>query len=718
MASRDSSVRSRGRTPDPCRALALAALCAAQGASAQEALQTVTVTGSSAAIAANVAGFGDLPLSRAPFSASVITTGQLKNAGIAALGDITRLDAGATDAYNAPGYWSELAVRGFTLDNRFNYRRDGLPINAETVIHPGNKQALEILKGTSGLQAGTSAPGGLLNLVVKRPAGTVRSLQLDWTQPGTLGAALDLGDRAGPDGAVGWRVNAAYNHLEPQVHDSRGERSLLAGAFDLQLPAGSLLEAEFELSRQSEPSTPGFSLLGEHLPDAGSIDPRINLNNQSWSLPVVMAGRTASLRYTRSIDVDTNLVLHGMRQRLDSDDRIAFPYGCSSENRYDRYCSDGSFDFYDFRSSGERRTSDALDASVNGRASWLGLAHRYSAGILATRYRARFEGQAYNLVGTGTIDGHGIVPADASVPYSNTDRTERSTELHLQDAITLSPQWGLWAGLRHSRLHRASVQTNGSEANAYAQTLTTPWLAVAYTYATQDIGYLSWGRGMESEVVPNRDKYTNAGRALPALESRQIEAGFKHRGERLDWTVAAFDIHRPAASDAGVCGAAALSCTRIVDGGTRHSGVEAEAEWRTGPWNLRASATALNARRTSPTDTTIDGRRPTNVPAASVKVQAAFNVTRAPGLALLGFVTHEGRRMVLPDNSIATPGWTRLDAGVRYAQHRRTTALVWRAGIDNLTNQRAWKESPYQYGHAYLYPLAPRTLRVSLQSDF
>jgi iron complex outermembrane receptor protein len=493
---------------------------------------------------------------------------------------------------------------------------------------------------------------------------------------------------------------------------------LLAGAAEAQLAPGTLLEAEFEFSRQSEPSTPGFSLLGDRLPDARGIDPRINLNNQPWSLPVVMAGRTASLRVTQAITPELNLVLHAMRQRLDSDDRIAFPFGCSAEGRFDRYCSDGSFDFYDYRSNGERRTSDALDASISGRAGGLGGVHRFSAGVLATRYKARFNGQAYNPVGTGTIDGLSVVPADPSTPYTNTNRDERSTELHLQDAITLSPQWGLWMGLRHTRLHCASVQTDGNEATAYPQTLTTPWLALNYVLSQRDMAYASWGQGIESEVAPNRPAYTNPGQALPALKSRQVEAGFKHRDEVLDWAVAAFDIQRPAASDFGPCDGAAASCTRVIDGSAHHRGIEAEAEWRTGAWNLRASALALQAHREGSAEATIAGKRPTNVPAASLKAQAAYNVAGTPGLALLAFVTHEGQRMVLPDNSIATPGWTRLDIGIRYAQRLGRTNLVWRAGIDNLADQRAWKEAPYQYGHAYLYPLAPRTLHASLQADF
>ena len=684
------------------------------------ATQTVTVTGSNAGNRVGVAGFGDIPLSRTPFSATVIGLGLLQDAAITGIGDLTRLDAGITDAYNAPGYWGQLAVRGFTLDNRYNYRRDGLPINAETAVAQGNKQTLEILKGTSGLQAGTSAPGGLVNLVVKRPRDQITSGSLGYEQDASFGAAVDVGRR---QGGLGWRINASTERLDPTTHDSRGQRAMVAAAVETQLSASSLLEVEFEWSRQSQPSTPGFSLLENQLPSANSIDPRINLNNQPWTLPVVMAGRTASLRYTQALGTDVDLVAHGMRQRLDSDDRIAFPFGLFDPVSYDcapcdRYASTGKFSIWDFRSEGERRASDALDVSVKGRAQWLGLGHQFNAGVLATRYQARFNRQAYNLVGVGSIDGLSVVPADPTLSDEQTHRDERSTEWHLQDAITLSPSWSLWAGLRNSKLQRDSVRTDGSRATHYIQSFTTPWLALSHAFNPRDLAYLSWGQGVESEVAPNRPRYSNAGQALPALKSEQVEAGFKHHGGMLVWQVAAFDIRRPVWRDVGDCSIAA-GCSRTADGRARHRGMEAEADWRSGAWNLRASAMSLQARREGSADTSLNGLRPTNVPATSLKAQAAYNVAALPGLALLGFVTHEGERMVLPDNSIATPGWTKLDLGLRYSQKLTgKQLLVWRTGIDNLADRRAWKEAPYQYDHAYLYPLAPRTFHASVQAIF
>ena len=71
---------------------------------------------------------------------------------------------------------------------------------------------------------------------------------------------------------------------------------------------------------------------------------------------------------------------------------------------------------------------------------------------------------------------------------------------------------------------------------------------------------------------------------------------------------------------------------------------------------------------------------------------------------------------MVPDNSLRIPSWTTAALMARY-QWRTADGRDWtlRAGIDNLFDRRAWQESPYQYGHIYLYPLAPRNLHLSAQ---
>ncbi len=670
-----------------------------------------------------IGGWGDVPLSRAPLQGSVFSAEQMKDNGVQRLSDLTGLDPAVSDAYNTEGYWDYLTVRGFVLDNRFNFRRDGLPISAETSIPLDNKARIEILKGASGMQAGTSAPGGLVNYVVKRPVSEpLTSVSLGWRQSATLEAALDLSRRFGTDNTFGLRLNAAAASIDPPVRSAQGTRYTLALAGDWRLGSDTLLEAEAETSQRKQASVPGFSMLGNSVPAPG--DARINLNNQPWSLPVVFNGDTASLRLQQRLAGDWRFIAHLASQQLKTDDRIAFPFGCTSPDpapdgtHYaDRYCPDGTFDLYDFRSENERRRTDALDLSFQGRLATGPLRHELTAGLLNSRVENRFQRQAFNFAGTGNVLGTAIVPAAPDLTDENTNRDERSAEAYARDAIALSDELTAWLGVRRTQLHRQSVRTDGSRATDYRQSFTTPWLAVSWAYAPEQLVYASWGQGIESEVVPGRARYTNNGQALPALKSRQIEAGLKGSSEAYEWTLAGFDIERPQFADFGACDDTGDSCTRQADGSARHRGAEASGAARAGAWLVRGGLQWLRARREGSQVAAINGLQPTNVPARTAKLQAAYSVPQVAGLSLQAALVHESRRMVLPDNSASNPGWTRIDVAARWQGRFDASTVTWRAGIDNLFDRRAWRESPYQFGHAYLFPLGPRTLRASMQIE-
>ena len=705
------------------------ALAQTAGAAHAQQLEPVTVTGRSAP-PLNVGGWGDIPLNKTPLQASVFNADQIKDAGAQRLSDLIGFDPAISDAYNSEGYYDFLTVRGFVIDNRFNYRRDGLPINAETAIPLDNKSRVEILKGTSGMQAGTSAPGGLVNFVVKRPTDTpVRTAALEWRQPGTVTAALDLSQRFGAAQAFSVRLNAAAAHLDPMVRSAVGNRSLFALAADWRLSPATLLEAEFETSHRAQPSQPGFSLLGNNVPSPS--DPRINLNNQPWSLPVVFDANTASLRWQQKLMADWRFTAHFATQQLRTDDRVAFPFGCTDPNPApdgtyyaDRYCPNGNFDLYDFRSENERRRTDVIDLSVQGTLRTGPLRHSLTTGVQQSKVRNRFQRQAYNRskdaigneLGTGNVDGTAVTYENSALTDENTNRDERTTEWYVRDAIAIDERTTVWGGLRHTRLTRESVRTDGSRPTDYGQSFTTPWLAVSYAFAAEQLLYASWGQGVESEVAPNRSRYANRGEALPALKSRQVEVGLKGSSERFEWNLAWFDIKRPLFVDIGNCDVAD-SCTRQVDGNAHHRGVEASGTVRDGAWTVQAGAQWLHARVEDSATPPNNGLEPFNVPALTMKLQTSYAVPAIKGLLLQGKVAYEGRRMVVPDNSAAIPGYTRVDAMTRYETQLAGNLWTWRAGIDNLFDQRAWREAPYQFGHAYLFPLAPRSLRLSVQVD-
>ena len=699
-------------------ALTPALLAYAHNADAQavDTLAPVIVTGKSPPTA-SVAGWGDVPLTRAPLQATVVDQAQLRDAGATRLADLVRFDASVSEAYDTEGYVDYFAVRGFVIDNRFNFRRDGLPINAETSIPLENKARVDILKGASGMQAGTSAPGGLVDVIVKRPLDhALSSAFVQYRERGSVLGSVDLSRRFGLNDAFGLRLNAAAEHIDPIQRSASGNRNLLALAGDWRMSSSTLVEAEVEQSHRSQPSVPAFSLLGNRVPEVPN--PRINLNNQPWTQPVVFDATTASLRVTQELAAGWSVVAHGGTQRLRTDDRIAFPFGCttadgSSGVTYyaDRYCPDGTFDLYDFRSEGEQRRTSALDLSLRGKFATGAVGHALTTGVQRSVIRNRFPDQVNNFVGTGNVEGTAVTEPDATAaPGSASEFAQRATELYARDALALTASTTLWLGVRHTRLDRQGA----------GQSFTSPFAALSHAFAPGQIVYASWGRGVESEVAPRLPRYANAGQAVPSAQSRQVEIGVKGTSEHAEWGVAAFDIARPRFDDIGTCASAPdapADCTRGLVGTERHRGLEASGAWRSGAWSVQAGAQWLHARNEGLQDPVLDGKRPTNVPALSGRLLAGYTVATVTGLAVQAGATYDSARSVLPDDSVRIPSVTRFDLGGRLERRIGGVAWTWRAGIDNVLDRRAWREAPYQYSHAYLFPLAPRTFRVSIQAE-
>ncbi|MEK9776311.1 MAG: TonB-dependent receptor plug domain-containing protein, partial [Quisquiliibacterium sp.] len=285
---------------------------------------------------ATVGVIGDEPIATTPQSVSLIRNATLRDLGAASLSSAIRSETSAGDAYNTLGYVETIQVRGFTLDNALNFRRDGMRISNHAPMAFENKDSIEILKGVSGTQSGVSAPGGLVNYVLKRPTeSTLREVTLGVSERGTTQAHADFGGRFGADSRLGYRINLAAEKRRPEVNDAPGRRNFLSGFFDFRLPNDALLEAEFEHSRVSQRSVPGFGLLdvdgdgqAETLP--APIDPRINLNNQPWSQPFESINTLGSLRFSQAFATSWSYGLRYGAQNIRTNDRVAFPDGCRS----------------------------------------------------------------------------------------------------------------------------------------------------------------------------------------------------------------------------------------------------------------------------------------------------------------------------------------------------------------------------------------------------
>ncbi|MCP5265999.1 MAG: TonB-dependent siderophore receptor [Burkholderiaceae bacterium] len=674
-----------------------------------------------------VGGLSVAPLAETPQSVTVIDSATIAERGVTTLSGAIRGQSAVDDFYNTTGYVESVQVRGFVLDNARNFRRDGLPMSNHAPAAMENRERIEVLQGISGIQAGTSAPGGLINYVLKRPTlQPLRVFGLDVSERGSTRVHADLGGRAGPAG-IGYRINLATERLHPHARDADGRRHFASGFFDWRPTRTTKLEAEFEVHDFRQPSVPGFGLLdvdGDGAAEtlAGPWDPRLNLGSQPWSQPFESLATAGSLRFQQVISAAWSWGLRVGWQRIKTNDRIAFPDGCSSAANYvyPGFCGNGDFDLYDFRSENEKRSTRVIDAFAVGDLSVGGTRHELKFGVTRRRYAEGFDAlQAYNWAGTSNLFNPVAVPAAPTPGVANTLLEERTLEIYAHDAIRIGERWSLWLGARHTRLERASRRTDGTEAVSYRQGFTTPWGAVGFKPWRGGFVYASAGSGVETEAVPNQPLvFTNYGQALAALRSTQVEVGLRQTIGRGLASATLFQIEKPSAGDVSVAGG---MLTRVADGReVRHRGLSLGYEGRPhASLSVAAQLTFLDTEITRSQDATELGRRSPNTAPVSLSARAAWRVPGVGGLTWTNQVVWSGRKWVTADGSVRLPAYWQLDTALAYVHKLRGTTLTWRVGIDNLTDRHYWRDAPTQYwGGVYLFAALPRTYRASLQASF
>lgn len=716
---------------------ALAAVSAASAAStvfAQSAppatpqrVEPITVTAKSAPILdadnADVGGFG-AALAKTPQSITVIGADLLASTGAQTLSQVLKLDASLADAYNTTGYIESLSIRGFLLDQAGNFRRNGLATTNYAPIALENKERIEILKGVAGMQSGVSAPGGLVNYVTKVPLKeSFATVNVGVDERGSAKAHVDANTQFG---IVGMRLNVAAERLHTQFDRADGSRQFVSLALATALSSQTSVSADFEYHRKSQPSVPGLGLLdangdgvGDTLP---AVNSRLNLNNQSWSLPFQATTTSAEIAVNHRFNADWQGRVSANMQHSRINDRLAFPDGCSNAVNYvyPGLCANGDVDVYDFRSEGEKRKVASWDAHVDGKFNTAGVQHSARFGLAGRRLTSDLPPlQAYNYVGSTNIYVPTILPSDGTQLELNTNTRERALEGYasLQSNLTTSVQ--SFAGVRVSRLNRSSERSDGSRAVSYDQTVTTPWAGVSWSPSASTMLYASWGQGAELEVVPNRaSRFTNYGQSLPALKSEQAEVGVKWQANaRTLVTAALFNIEKPYADDVY----ASAVPTRVAgEKAARHRGLELATTGRvTDALSVQTSLTLLDAKFIKAIDPSLVGQRVTNVPRAKASVFADYKVSALPGIALNALATYETGKTVTADGSVTLPSAWQLDLGARYQIKLAGKSTLWRLNVENVTNRTYWREAPTQYwGGIYLFPSTPRTTRLSVALDF
>ncbi|NJB19988.1 ferrichrome porin FhuA [Escherichia coli] len=251
---------------------------------------TITVTaapapqesawGPAATIAARQSATGtktDTPIQKVPQSISVVTAEEMALHQPKSVKEALSYTPGvAVGTRGASNTYDYLIIRGFAADDQSqNNYLNGLKLQGnfynDAVIDPYMLERAEIMRGPVSVLYGKSSPGGLLNMVSKRPTTEpLKEVQFKAGTDSLFQTGFDFSDALDDDGVYSYRLTGLARSANAQQKGSEEQRYAIAPAFTWR--PDDKTNFTFLSYFQNEPETGYYGWL----PKEGTVEPLPN----------------------------------------------------------------------------------------------------------------------------------------------------------------------------------------------------------------------------------------------------------------------------------------------------------------------------------------------------------------------------------------------------------------------------------------------------------
>ncbi|MBB0894746.1 ferrichrome porin FhuA [Escherichia coli] len=251
---------------------------------------TITVTaapapqesawGPAATIAARQSATGtktDTPIQKVPQSISVVTAEEMALHQPKSVKEALSYTPGvAVGTRGASNTYDYLLIRGFAADGQSqNNYLNGLKLQGnfynDAVIDPYMLERAEIMRGPVSVLYGKSSPGGLLNMVSKRPTTEpLKEVQFKAGTDSLFQTGFDFSDALDDDGVYSYRLTGLARSANAQQKGSEEQRYAIAPAFTWR--PDDKTNFTFLSYFQNEPETGYYGWL----PKEGTVEPLPN----------------------------------------------------------------------------------------------------------------------------------------------------------------------------------------------------------------------------------------------------------------------------------------------------------------------------------------------------------------------------------------------------------------------------------------------------------
>ena len=629
----------------------------------------------------------DTPIIETPQSISVITADRIEAMGAANLKDALGYTPGvSTTTYGADSRYDWISLRGFDAYSPGFYL-DGLPLrNSSTwgVWRTENYGAerIELLRGPSSVLYGMSGPGGVVNVVSKRPtAEPVHELQLQLGDHARKQVAGDFSGALDAEGKLLYRITGLLRDAQLPAAREADDRSYIAPSLTWKPSSDTTLTLLSQFTRTRS------GVYTRARPQVGSLDATAI---GSYIPSKLFVGEPGFDRF----DQDQEMVGYQLEHRIDDtwtvrqNARYAhqkLDYTGTQLRGFTALNPDVPNDPVNFQQmarsvfgSRENIAAVALDNQAQADFRVGEAQHKVLVGL--DYQRTRIDQITFSGGSASPLNIHAPVyggPIELPAPYFDGITRLTQTGLYLQDQIKWGERWSLTLGGRYDTADSTVFSRLDGSTQRIRDHKFTSRAGLVYLHPSGWAPYLSYSESF----APTATIDPVSGDPFKPESGKQFEAGVRYQptGSKAMYSAALFDLRRK--NYISFDGDAMPRQTGEIS----VRGLELEATAEVAPrMNLTASYSYTpRAIVTASSNASEIGKQATAVPRHRFSVWADYRFANGLKLGLGARYTGTNYGDGEAARPSKVPASTVLDAMLGYDIDRWTLAL----NLRNLTNK-------------------------------
>jgi iron complex outermembrane receptor protein len=377
----------------------------------------------------------------------------------------------------------------------------------------------------------------------------------------------------------------------------------------------------------------------------------------------------------------------------------------------------------DYRSLNEEKTSS--QAALDFQRSFEFMSAKHAVGASAEIFNRATSQPSYSWasgVGTGSVYSSTLTYSPTAsfndafkqdILMSSIALSDR-IQMNFQDEIALQSRW-----IRYQSGYRSEYPYY----NVY------PWGTIV---DYKILNSLSWNKNFGGQTIfasYRQDleagarapfESTNNGQVMSPRVLESAEVGLKRKYGALRASGVFFHSWRPYNfRDDPPLTSTALTGDYVQRGTESRTGLELSLSGAlTKRTDAQISATLMTSDTSGTGNALFEGKEALNTPRFRLNTFVNYRIPDIDGLSANANWLYTGKRPASRDNSVYAPDFHRLDVGLSYVQRTKVGATTYRLAIENLTDERYWRDVAEFLGDAYLTPGAPRLVKASATLSF